>query len=303
MLILFNPAISFSEENWEYYEKLGILQYNEGMNDFALQSLTKAIRLNPNAFRSENALGNLLLKSNQKIQAKECFTRSLQINGKQDDIHVILAELEDYYFNIENSKKHFLEAVTINPTNVRAYIGLSRIYDLLNDKTNADASYKKAASFNKTAGDSNLEKARKYLKAHDNVSAEIYYKRTIEINPAETEAYFEISSLYRATNRKIDALKYLERYKYIRPHDDKTYFYISNLYLTGKINKKRLKELEFGLQNILKAIELNNSQPEYFSILSQFYRLLGKSDKADEAEKQYIAALQRVEDTRPPSPD
>jgi len=263
----------YAEEDFLYYERRGIIQYNEKMYSFSEESLQMALRINPSAYMSLNYLAFISLAKENRRGAKKLFNDSLNINPNQYEILNAVADIEDYYGNNSIAEKLYLKSLEIHNDNTRALLGMARLLYLSKRMDEAAYYFDKAKNNNITISDSSLNEARN-LRAKNKIEDAIeILKRGISANPADERLYFELDSILRSKNDNRTSLKYLRQMTYLNPCNDKAYFHIANLFLSGGIHSKRNLELDLGINAVKKAIELNKNEEEYCLLLISFYKL------------------------------
>ena len=282
--------INFSNcaDNYEYYEKKGIIEVENEMYEFAIMSFEKSLRLNPKANISMNYLAKVYLLKNRKSDALNLYLNSLEIDESQDEILYIVGNIYDSYGFNEKAQFYFEKSILQNPDNYLSLIGLARHYSL-------NKKYIQSSELFQKASDINLEKSKSvFLRAENEYSlknfktAESFYLETIEINPAYKKAYYSLSRLYRQVKEYKKAVTIIEKLKYLQPHEDKAYFTIANIYYTVRISKYYKKQLELALSYTKTAIELNPGNLSYWELLRDIYILLEMDIEAKKADLKII---------------
>lgn len=281
---IFNSINILSNYTYQYYERKGIIEYNNEMYDFAIENFEKAIRLNKSeAFLSYKYLGFIALKNKNRNKAKEYFYQSIRINDNQADVHFHIGEIEDYYWNHTKALFHFEKCIKLKSDYLIAYLGIARIYSLNDKFSESDNFFLKAYSLKKNESTKFLNEALLNIERGNDKTAEFLLLKGHKINPADKDIYFTISNLYRHNKRFKEAILYLEKLKYYQPHNETVYIHIANIYYRGQIGNDRKKELEIAVSNVEKAIYYNPNNPRNYELLSEIYAMLGLSKKSKEA--------------------
>ncbi len=260
-----------AQENSDFYRQKGIVQYENEMYNFALESFTKAVRLNKEDYVSYNYLAKLALLRQERALALEFFKTSLEINENQDDILFITGELQDYYGNYNKALEFFTSALEINPENIMALIGSARIYSIKKNHQKSSEMFQKAFDLRIDKSAPFYNSGIEHMRKNNSENTISSLTECIKINPAHADAYFELAQYYRHLNRINDALKLLEKIKYLQPHLEKPYVQIAHIYFTVKFSKNYRQQILIAESNIKKAIEINDKNADYWEFLSEIY--------------------------------
>ena len=151
----------------------GLLHYNRGQIEEAIELMLAAIGLDPAYVDAYLNLGNVYLKAAQFDNAEKCYKKALEINPRHEGVltnYGIMLKAQQYF----DAAIEHLEAVTeSSPASGEAWYNLANAY--------------------KSSGQ--LEKALEN------------YKRAIQYSPRLEEAYNSIIRLCRVLDRPGDALE------------------------------------------------------------------------------------------------
>lgn len=275
-------------DNYQYYEKKGIIEVENDMYEFAVMNFTKAIRLNPKANISMNYLAKIYLIRGQKRDALNLYLNSIEVDQTQDEVLYIIGDIYDSYGFNKDALLYFEKSVSQNSKNYRALIGLARHYSLNKKYDQSTDLFKKASDINFNQSQNIFLKAEKEYSNKKFSIAESYYLEAIKINPAHDQAYYNLSKVYRQTRQYKKAITIIEKLKYLQPHDDRAYFTIANIYYSVKISKYYKKQLELAVSYTKKAIDLNPKNLSYHELLRDLYILLEMNDEAKNVEMKII---------------
>jgi protein O-GlcNAc transferase len=96
-------------------QKLGILQYKNGMLDEAIASWTKASELDPDNVDTRNYLGKVLLDKEEYAQAADQFKKVLELDGNMATAYYNLAVVQECLGQPEAAVENYKKYVELNP--------------------------------------------------------------------------------------------------------------------------------------------------------------------------------------------
>ncbi len=275
LIFSFYFSNSLSGAELTVLQKKGIIQYENEMTEYALESFERAIADNPEDHISARYLGEIWYKKKQYRRALGYYERSLKYYEQQDAVHTRAGEIYDYVARYDKALFHFQRAAELNPENILARIGMARIESLRNNVEKSESLFREAYNIASKQSTPLFEAARSARKDKKLRLAEFYCLRVIEVNPAHTEAYFEISSIYRSEGKNAAAIAKLEQLKYYQPHLEATYHHIAHIYYANRVLSTRKLDYDAAITNISKAIELNPENLRNWELLDDLYRLIG----------------------------
>ena len=125
---------------------LGLLMYNRGDRDQAIELMNKAIAVFPEYADAYNNLGNLYNVNGEFEQAAEYYRKALQIDpgnvSAHNNLGIVLKHLTDY----EQAAEAFLKAIELMPDNAELYQNLGSVYRRHGNFDESAKAYRKAIS-------------------------------------------------------------------------------------------------------------------------------------------------------------
>lgn len=283
LLILFigrNGSDLFPADQWQYYYRKGHIEYQANMFDFAIENLTKSLRLNKKHFLSANLLADIYLKKNDYKNALHYWKLSLQINDRQDTIHYKVGELYDFIGHDDKAFHHYTRSITINPKNIKSHTNIIKHYVLMKDKVNTEKHFLICYNVCKSVGEKLHSRAYREEQKRNELRALELYRKSIEECPVLIKSYFSIVELHRRRKEYKKAEVFLEMIKLIRPDNEKAYIYLAHIQFSRRIEKNRRTILRRAIFNLKKAISINPKNSEPYFLLSEIYRLTGEREKS-----------------------
>jgi Flp pilus assembly protein TadD len=257
-------AIAIKGDEPEFYDRLGLLLYNEGKAEKAAGLFKKALELEPRAVYYHN-LGRSLLKMNLPEAAAENFREAIRLEPENyiclNNLGVALYDLNE----TEEACRFFEKAISLNSVNPEYYnnlgLALSRFnfgkisglagHGFYNDPRNAlknkqdqaAANFLKAVSINLENPEyyNNLgialQRSGKVTDAGDN------FLKAISLDATNPQYYHNLATNLEETGEYCEAIKYYKKTIELAPAKKMVYHNLSLVYL-------RLQEFEKGWENI-----------------------------------------------------
>ncbi|MBN1498897.1 MAG: tetratricopeptide repeat protein [Spirochaetes bacterium] len=276
-------SLCYGNETAAFYRERGIIEFNNEMYSFALESFTKAVRIDQKDAVSYNYLAQISLHNRNRMQALEYYRTSLNINRDQDEILFKAAELYDYYGNQNDALKMFEEAVELNPENNLALIGAARIYSMQNKIKKSSDLFQKAFDLKISESAPLYNRGKDFIKKNDFENAAEAMNQCIKVNPAHLDAYYDLAQFYRYRGKNIEALKLYDKIKFLQPHLEKPYVQIAYIYYTVRLSSSYLKQIQLAEKNIKKAISINDKNADYWEFLSELYTAMNMYEESKKA--------------------
>ncbi|HOQ11795.1 MAG: tetratricopeptide repeat protein [Spirochaetes bacterium ADurb.Bin218] len=295
-LIFFNakgfPDI-FSQKNWDFYFKRGVIQFNAAMYSDAKDSFQKALDRNPLSFESINYLAEISLIEKNKTLAIDLFKKSLEIENNQPMIHIKLGEILEYFGKTPEALTHYKSAYALDQNLIPAMINYSRMLRLKGDKNSANEILDRCKELNLSRSKSLRDEAAS-IKNSNSTKAEELYLEAIKANPADFDTYFSLASFYREKRNPQKAIEVMENLKKIKSDYAPAYFYLGNLYYDSKLSGNTRKHyINLAIKNLEDGLKIETDSEVMFH-LSRIYKEIGNNEKAEDIEKEALLMQQKT---------
>jgi TolB-like protein len=122
-MILIDKAISFDSELSEAYVLRGQYYYVVGQLENAIEALNKALRLNPNNWRSYSELGDIY-SDNDYIKSIENYQKAISLNKEPNGLPGLLKSLAGVFWNAGFNDKcnaYILDALKLDGDSISFY--------------------------------------------------------------------------------------------------------------------------------------------------------------------------------------
>jgi tetratricopeptide (TPR) repeat protein len=198
----FEKAIAVDDDNPRYWNLAGVILYQQGRNNEAINYLQRAIALQPDKWpENYNNLAAVYSAVGRHVDAVRCLRRAVELNPEYTDgfhnLGMELARLSRF----EESVVAFKRAVKLQPTFWEARCDLARALlelerkdeavDILEEVVSQEPSYMDAYDLLGTI----------YFRAgHPDLAIEIW-QQAIQINPLAVDIYTNLAGAYNAIGR------------------------------------------------------------------------------------------------------
>ncbi|XP_061495608.1 protein O-mannosyl-transferase TMTC3 isoform X2 [Rhineura floridana] len=245
-----------------YINLANLIRTNESRLEEADQLYRQAISMRPDFKQAYISRGELLLKMNKPLQAKEAYLRALELDRTNADLWYNLAivyiELKD---PIE-ALKNFNRALELNPNHKLALFNSALLMQESGDARLRPEAKKRLLNYVKEEPqDANGYFNLGMLAMDDkkDAEAETWMKKAIKLQPGFRSALFNLALLYSQTAKELNALPVLE--ELLRYYPDHT----KGLILKGDILMNQKKDIQGAKECFEKILKMdpNNVQGKH----------------------------------------
>jgi len=316
-IVELKKAVTLDSRNVDYYKALGIMLEEENRLDEALKVLKKAVEMDPRDPLTHGLLGKVYFRKGLSNMAIYEYQKGLDLQPTNYLLYIYMAKAYSKQDKVDEAIQSFRRAIELMPGSKgaeyevimgRAYVDLGKAYlekgELNLAKEVLETAYKL------TPGDAKISHylgliwmaSRDYRKALEYISqalniepnnAEIMsdlgnlfslrgdtslaikaFRRSMELAPDKLENYELLTLALSREGRINEAIEVLGQAMEIdSAHDDHYHWLMGGLFLKAKEPLQALDEL-------LKAVSLNNGDWHYYSDLAVAYRNLNRLEDA-----------------------
>jgi tetratricopeptide (TPR) repeat protein len=250
----------------------------------AEKALEGYVTAHPDSAQALYQLGYVYFRMHKIWPSVKVLSQSLSLDVNNAEAHKILGMNFTILKRNDLAKKEFRDAVKLKPGSAEIRYSLARV--LYEEGAYAEA----AAQFNHA-----IQIAPGYTKAHHNLGltyealnqlakAREHFERALALNlndePRSEWPYINFASFHNRRGDFAAARKLLEHALALRPESDEAHFQMAKA-LRG------MNRLEECVSEIQKAIAINAGSSEFFYVLAQVQRRLGKHEEAGAALEQF----------------
>ncbi len=290
LFLIFLNFFSYASLNpindWSFYFKRGVKQYDAHMMNEAIDSFKLSLSMNPLNYPALNYLGRLHLKKNYRENALEYFLKSVYIKKDQPEINFNIGHIYRYFLDYEKALKYLAYSSSDGEYGTRSRILMSQILFRTGKQKEAQVIIKQIREEKLPHSIPLLKKSgSRELTAYPLQRLKLL-RSAIEINPAHEKLYIESATIYRSIGKYADAAVILEEGKSVDPEQKEFYIHLGNLYFNRTFpDIKRVRALELSIKNFREALRLDPSDDETRTDLVRVLRFCGKNEEADREKK------------------
>ncbi|XP_007429126.1 transmembrane and TPR repeat-containing protein 3 [Python bivittatus] len=245
-----------------YINLANLIRANESRLEEADQLYRQAISMRPDFKQAYISRGELLLKMNKPLQAKEAYLRALELDRTNADLWYNLAIVYIELKDPSEALKNFNQALELNPSHKLALFNSALLMQESGEASLRPEAKKRLLSYIKEEsqdanGYFNLGMLAMDDKKDD--EAEIWMKKAIKLLPGFRSALFNLALLYSQTAKELKALPVLE--ELLRYYPDHT----KGLILKGDILMNQKKDIQGAKECFEKILKMdpNNVQGKH----------------------------------------
>jgi tetratricopeptide (TPR) repeat protein len=150
-------------------------------------------------------LGNLHLSQGNDELAIESMTGAIKANPNSSEAYYCLAYLEQEKENFKQAVEYFKQALSLNKTDVGAFNNLGNCYDRLDQTQQAIKAYTQAIKLNSKYISAIYNRGNAYMKIAKDDLALVDLTHAIELDGQFYQAYYNISILLKRLGRLAEA--------------------------------------------------------------------------------------------------
>uniref|UniRef100_A0A8C5WTF6 Protein O-mannosyl-transferase TMTC3 n=1 Tax=Laticauda laticaudata TaxID=8630 RepID=A0A8C5WTF6_LATLA len=245
-----------------YINLANLIRANESRLEEADQLYRQAISMRPDFKQAYISRGELLLKMNKPLQAKEAYLMALELDRSNADLWYNLAIVYIELKDPSEALKNFNQALELNPNHKLALFNSALLMQESGEASLRPEAKKRLLSYIKEEsqdanGYFNLGMLAMDDKKDD--EAEMWMKKAIKLLPGFRSALFNLALLYSQTAKELKALPVLE--ELLRYYPDHT----KGLILKGDILMNQKKDIQGAKQCFEKILKMdpNNVQGKH----------------------------------------
>ncbi|XP_049739973.1 protein O-mannosyl-transferase TMTC3 isoform X1 [Loxodonta africana] len=239
-----------------YINLANLIRANESRLEEADQLYRQAISMRPDFKQAYISRGELLLKMNKPLKAKEAYLKALELDRNNADLWYNLAIVHIELKDPNEALKNFNHALGLNPKHKLALFNSAILMQESGEvKLRPEARKRLLSYINEEPQDANGYFNLGMLAMDDkkDAEAEIWMKKAIKLQADFRSALFNLALLYSQTAKELMALPILEELlKYYPDH-------IKGLILKGDILMNQKKDILGAKKCFEKILEMDPS--------------------------------------------
>ena len=185
---------------------LGVIAYQVGKHDTAVDLITKAVAIKPDLAEAHNNLGNALQKLRKLDEAVASYHKALAIKPDYAEAHYNLGLALQELGQFNEAVDHYRKVTDINPDHAEAHNNIGNAFNDLGCLDEAVASYHKALAANPDYAEAhcNLGTVLQLLGRKNEAVA--HYHKALAIKPDLPEAHINFAIALNSCGHRSEAL-------------------------------------------------------------------------------------------------
>jgi tetratricopeptide (TPR) repeat protein len=255
-----------------------------GQYQQAIPGLERYVKAHDGSAKARYDLGYVYFRTHQIGSAVRELSRSLQLNDKDAQAHKILGLVCTFVGRYDLAEVELRSAVQLEPNSPEVHYFLGRVYYTRQVFAMALSEFQTAIQ---------LDPA--YMKAYNNLGLVMEtlgkndeavkdYTTAAQMNEAQhlnsPYPYEYLSAHYNRQREPALAIEFAQKALLVDSHCDLAYYDLAKAFQTEG-------EWQKATDDVQKAIAINSSTPEYFYLLSNALRKLGKIPESEAALKKF----------------
>ncbi len=214
---IYRKILEIDPDNFYALHYLGVLYFQFGNHDKAIEYINKALLIRTDAHAYYN-LGLAYQGKKLLNDAISSYQNALKLMPEMADAYVNLGIIYKEKMQLEKAIKCLKEALRINPNHTEAYNNLGIIFKIKGKHEKAIEYYKKALQLNPNYAEILLNLAISFQESGQIEEAIEYYKKSLRFRPDSPEILYNLGTAYMEIGQQEEALSTLNEVIKLRPY-------------------------------------------------------------------------------------
>ncbi|HKT54325.1 MAG TPA: tetratricopeptide repeat protein [Caulobacteraceae bacterium] len=255
------------------YNLLGVVLNARNDPQGAVDSLSRAVRLNPNVPSFYSNLGEIERQRGKLDEAQAALKRALELDPNTAQAHSNLGIVHFDRKEFEEAAACYKKAIELQPDFPEAHNNLGNAYRALDRREEAVTCYQRAVAQRDGYAEAYNNMATALRDDQDYESAEHAYRKAINLKPTYMDAYNNLAVMLSHLDRTDDALRVLGDALRI---DEK---HVATLLTVARVQLKRGAHA-IAIQAAEMASGIDPASPEPFMMLGEIHHEMDQPEKA-----------------------
>ena len=278
---IYRQLLETDSRNAVALHMLGVISYQTGNYQFAVDLIGRAIEINPNIASYYSNLGKALQELKQFDAAVVSYEKAISLKQDYAEAYLNLGVLQQKLKQLDAAVVSYEKAISLKPDYAEAHLNLGVSLQKLKQLDAAVACYEKAISLKPDYAEAyyNLGNTLQELKQFD--SAVVKFEKAISLKPEYTEAYLNLGFTLQELKQLSAAVACYDKAISLKPDYAEAYYNLGNTF-------QELKRLDAAVVSYEKAILLN---PDFAEVYSNLGNALQELQQLDAAVASYEKAI------------
>lgn len=271
-----------SPKNADLYFQRAEAYVDDEMYLLALEDINRALKIDSISSKFHSFKGEIQYFNAQPDRARTSFEYALELDPKNTDALLKLAEIQLLLRNYQECFNRVNEALRINQQLYKGYFLKGYAYLEIGDTTLAVSSIQTAIELNPKFYDGYMTLGDIHAMKNSNLAIE-YYNSALESRPGDADAMYNLGIYLQNNNRLEDAVIVYDRMIEVDGNSVRAYY--NRGYILLELQKKPADAIPF----FERAIEI---APQYIDAVFNLGLCYEDLGEIAEAKKQYTKALE-----------
>jgi len=199
---LWRTTLAKNPSCWMAYNNLGVVQFEKGNIDDAIDKYEQSLRLNPDYPEARYNLGGALLHKGRVDEAiREC-EEALKLQPNDADAHVVLGNALLAKHDPDAAASHYEKALAISQDDYQAHYNLGRVLQAKGETSKAVLEYRKALELEPALTDAHLNLGNIFLEQRREREALDQYEKAFNSSPQSAKIQNNLAWALATTSEK-----------------------------------------------------------------------------------------------------
>ena len=185
---LWRTTIARNPSCWMAYNNLGVVQFEKGDIDGAINRYEQSLRLHPDYPEARYNLGSALLQQGKIDEAIQQCEEALSLLPSDADSHIVLGNALVAKQDFDEAVGHYLAALELRPYDYKAHYNLGSVLQRKGDMDKAVVEYRKALEFEPALTEAHLNLGDIFLEQGREREAVTEYEQALKSSPQSGKA-------------------------------------------------------------------------------------------------------------------
>lgn len=214
------------------FYNLGVMQSERQQHQQAAECFQNALRLRPNNTETHNNLGNALKALGKLDDAAECYRQAIRVDANHALAHFNLGSLSHQQKRLDDAVTCYRNVLVLNPRHVEALLNLGIVLKDQGEFDEAIATCRQALKIRPDFVPAYINLANVCGATGELEEAIENYLRALEFEPQNLDALNNLATAYKSTGRSTEAVEVCRRAVESHPNAAKLYNNLGNAYLS-----------------------------------------------------------------------
>ena len=212
----YNKVLDIDPNHTNALNNLGVIFFNFGENQKAINFYEKAIKINPIYLDAYNNLGVAHKKIGQLQEAKTCFKKAIEIKPDYASAHNSLGDIYRKLGENLKAKTCYDKAIEIMPNNEILYDNLGSVFINLGENQKAISCFKKSIEINPNYVNAYNNLGVTHKKMGQLQKAISFFEKVVEIDSNHLMGYINLGSSFWDMGKNQKAIDFYEKAKTLK---------------------------------------------------------------------------------------